>query len=50
LSCAWCYLLAGIVGKTLLKLKSSMFPKGKFTEQEMMHFDMELVRLRLSGM
>lgn len=40
----------GVVGKTLLKLRSNMFPAGKFTEEEMQKFDQELIRLRLSGM
>eukprot|EP00729_Bicosta_minor_P001859 gene1859-24457_t len=40
----------GVIGKTLLKLRSSMFPQGKFTEEEMQQFDQELIRLRLSGM
>ena len=40
----------GVVGKTLLKLRANMFPKGKFSEDELEGFDNALMRLRLENM
>ena len=40
----------GVVGKTLLKLRANMFPKGKFSEDELEGFDNALIRLRLENM
>lgn len=40
----------GVVGTTLMKLRATMFPAGKFSDEELEKFDHELMRLRLSGM
>jgi len=38
----------GVNGTQLLKLKGTSFPKGKYSEEDLLVFDRALMKLRLS--